>query len=48
MSSADLVVRGDIVTPDGVISDGYVSVSGQTIEAVGDGTPPAAAETQDF
>ncbi len=47
MSSADLVIRGDIVTPDRVISNGYVAVSGEIIEAVGDGVPPSATETQD-
>ena len=47
MSSADLVIRGDIVTPDRVISDGYVAVCGETIESVGSGMPPAATETQD-
>ncbi len=48
MSNADLVIRGDIVTPNEVIADGYVAVSGELIEAVGDGPPPFAAETQDF
>ena len=47
MSQADLVVRGDIVTPDRVIFDGYVAVSGEAIEAVGEGAPPSARETQD-
>ncbi len=47
MSEADLVIRGDVVTPDRVIADGYVAVSGETIESVGEGTPPAAAEVQD-
>jgi allantoinase len=48
MSGADLVIRGDIVTPERVITDGYVVVSGETIEAIGGGAPPSAAETQDF
>ena len=48
MNSADLVILGDIVTPDRVITNGYVAVSGELIEAVGEGTPPSAAETQDF
>ena len=47
MSEADLVRRGHAVTPDRVIGDGYVAVSGETIESVGEGTPPAAAEVQD-
>ena len=49
MSEADLVIRGDVVTPDRVIADSYVAVSeeGETIESVGEGTPPAAAEVQD-
>ncbi|PPR60896.1 MAG: Allantoinase, partial [Alphaproteobacteria bacterium MarineAlpha4_Bin2] len=48
MSGADLVIRGDVVTPDRVISDGFVAVSGEIIEAVGDGSPPAARETEDW
>ncbi|MED5574869.1 MAG: allantoinase, partial [Pseudomonadota bacterium] len=47
MSEADLVIRGDVVTPDRVIADGYVAVSGEIIESVVEGTPPAAAEVQD-
>lgn len=47
MSNADLVIRGDIVTPDKTIMDGYVTVVGEQIEAVGEGVPPAATETQD-
>ena len=27
MSEADLVIRGDVVTPDRVIADGYVAAS---------------------
>ena len=47
MSEVDLVIRGDVVTPDRVIADGYIAVSGEIIESVGEGTPPAAAEVQD-
>ena len=47
MSKADLVIRGDIVTPERVITNGYIAVSGETIEVVGEGEPPAAVETQD-
>ena len=31
MSNADLVILGDIVTPERVIRDGYVVVSGELI-----------------
>ena len=47
MSKADLVIRGDIVTPERVIADGYIAVIGEAIEAIGEGAPPAAFETQD-
>ena len=47
MSKADLVIRGDIVTPERVIADGYIAVIGEVIEAIGEGAPPAAFETQD-
>ena len=48
MSNADLVILGDIVTPERVITDGYVAVSGELIESVGEGAPPPASEKQDF
>ena len=47
MSKADLVIRGDIVTPERVMADGYIAVIGEAIEAIGEGAPPAAFETQD-
>ena len=47
MSKADLVIRGDIVTPESVIADGYIAVIGEVIEAIGEGAPPAAFEIQD-
>ena len=47
MSKADLVIRGDIVTPECVIADGYIAVIGEAIEAIGEGAPPAAFEIQD-
>ena len=33
--SIDLVVKGDIVTPDDVIHEGFVAVSGGQIAAIG-------------
>ncbi|MCW5713063.1 MAG: amidohydrolase family protein [Bauldia sp.] len=48
MSDFDLVVTGRVVTTDRVIDDGYVAVRGGTIDHVGSGAPPAAAETQRF
>ena len=38
----DLVVSGDLVLPDRVLSGGHLAVSGGTIRAVGVGAPPAA------
>ena len=48
----DLVIRGDLVLPDGVLPDGvlhggYIGISGGVIAAIGQGGPPAAAETVD-
>jgi len=44
----DRVILGDLVTPDAVIAGGYVAVRGETIAALGQGTPPPAAETIDL
>lgn len=42
-----LVVRGDIVTPAGVIADGWLAVAGETIDAIGNGTAPTADQVHD-
>ena len=42
--SIDLVVKGDIVTPDDVIHDGFVAVSGGQIAAIGLNTEAPSAE----
>lgn len=47
MSEFDLVVCGRVVTPDAVLDQGWVAVSGETIAAVGTGTPPAAKVVHD-
>jgi allantoinase len=43
----DRVFLGDIVTSADVIRDGYVAARGEVIAAIGQGAPPAAAETID-
>ncbi|MCG8510457.1 MAG: dihydroorotase family protein [Rhodospirillales bacterium] len=47
MSDYELVVKGDLVLPDRVVKNGFVAVSGGVIRAIGEGSPPAAAETYD-
>ncbi len=42
------VIKGRIVTPDGVLDQGWVGIAQERIVAVGLGTPPAAAETVDY
>ena len=41
---AERVFLGDIVTPGEVLRNGYVASECETIAAMGQGTPPAAAE----
>ncbi|RDL46852.1 L-hydantoinase [Ensifer sp. M14] len=43
----DLIVRGRIVTPEGIIENGWVAVSDGRIEAVGTGQAPDAAQIHD-
>jgi allantoinase len=43
----DRVILGDLVLPDRVLEGGYVAVRGEAIAAIGAGTPPAAAATED-
>jgi allantoinase len=43
----DRVIIGEIVTSDSIIPHGYVAVRGETIAAIGEGTPPPANETVD-
>ena len=47
MTVYDLVVIGDVVTPAGVLSDGWVASTGGRIAAVGCGAPPDAARRHD-
>ncbi|RVA15847.1 dihydroorotase, partial [Mesorhizobium sp. M7D.F.Ca.US.004.03.1.1] len=46
--SYDRAIRGNIVTPEGVMIDGWLAVSGDTIQALGQGAPPDAVRTHDF
>jgi len=43
----DRVFLGDIVTATEILRQGYVAVRGETIAAIGIGTPPPAGETVD-
>ena len=43
----DRVVRGTVVTTDGIVPRGFVAISGETIAAVGSGEPPPANDTVD-
>jgi len=43
----DRVIRGDVVTTETVLKNGYVAVRGEVIAAIGQGAPPPAAETID-
>ena len=43
----DLVIRGDLVTPEGVIEGGWAGVFDGVIAAIGSRQPPAARQTVD-
>lgn len=45
--SFDLVIRGNIVLPDGLLEEGWVAVTGNKISAIGRGDMPDARETFD-
>lgn len=47
MGMADLLIRGNVVTPSGVLEDGWVTVKGEKIAAVGTGTEPPASQRLD-
>lgn len=44
----DQVLTGRVVTPSGLIEDGWIAISGERIAGVGTGTSPAAAERFDY
>ncbi len=48
MSDFDTVIRGRLITEDGVTDGGFVAIRDGRIAGVGDGTPPAARERHDF
>lgn len=48
MSDYDLIVTGQVVDAQCVRENGYVAVRGGLVERIGEGTPPAARERQDF
>ncbi|MEN3150638.1 amidohydrolase family protein [Neorhizobium sp. IRAMC:178] len=43
----ELVVKGRVVVPDGILENGWVAISGGRIAAVGTGDAPAAARLDD-
>ncbi len=43
----DLVIRGDLVTPAGVVDSGWAGVVDGVIAATGSNEPPAARQTVD-
>jgi allantoinase len=45
--AVDLVVRGDVVLADRVISDGFIAIQGEKIAAIGSGAAPSAKVTDD-
>ena len=47
MPTFDLLIRGNIVKPTGILADGWVAVSGERIAAVGSGSEPAATRRHD-
>ena len=47
MEAADLVIRGNLVTPDGVIPHGWLAVSGGKIAAIGREAAPPARSVHD-
>lgn len=47
MPSFDLVIRGNVVTPSGLVPDGWVAISGERIAAVGSGEEPPASRRHD-
>ncbi|MBE9604601.1 amidohydrolase family protein [Acetobacteraceae bacterium H6797] len=46
-ASFDLVVRGDLVLPEGISRDSWVAVTDEKIVAIGQGEPPAAKALAD-
>lgn len=48
MEAAELLVGGRVVTPEGVLSDGWVHLSGETIVAVGNGRAAVDAPARDI
>ncbi len=43
-----LVTAARVLTPGGILTHGWITVTGATITAVGTGTPPAAAARRDL
>lgn len=48
MSDFDLVLTGRVVGADRIRENGYVAIRAGVVERVGEGSPPAAAEREDF
>ncbi len=46
--AVDLVLQGDVVLPDHVVSSGHVAIAGENIVSAGEGPGPAAKATERF
>lgn len=44
----DLILRGTLVRPDGLIENGWIAVAGERIAAIGSGAAPGAGTIEDF
>lgn len=44
----DRIIRGTLVTPQGLLERGWLAIQGETIAAMGQGAAPSAAEEQDW
>lgn len=44
----DLLVRGDLVLPEGILNDGWIAVRGEHVAKVGQGEPPVACAVSDY
>jgi allantoinase len=47
VSKVDLVIHGNIVTPDGILEEGWIAIDNGKIVAIGSDTAPEAASVED-
>lgn len=48
MQKFDLVVSGNIVTPAGIVGEGWIGIEGEKITAAGQGAPPDAIQVHEY